>query len=169
MRILVLSDSHSGLSFMRLCIKKFKPQAVVHLGDFYEDGQTMQEENPHISFHLVAGNCDWNRYDLSVREMLCYDVGGVRMFMVHGHRHQVKSGLGALLADACRYNAEVVLYGHTHRSHCEQLPDGVWVMNPGSCAVFGGSAGLIETENGKITVCRIITQTDLEDHYDTYY
>lgn len=169
MRILVFSDSHSGLSFMRLCLKKYRPQAVIHLGDFYEDGQVILEENPHIPVHLIAGNCDRNRCPISARTMLCYPVGGVKMFMVHGHEHHVKSGLGALLADARRYEAQIALYGHTHQKFCTQLEDGMWVLNPGTCAVFGGSAGVIETADGKITVCKIITQTDLEDHYDTDY
>ena len=37
-RILVLSDSHSGNSFMRWCVDTVKPDAIVHLGDYYEDG-----------------------------------------------------------------------------------------------------------------------------------
>ena len=36
MKILVLSDSHSTLSFMRLCIQSLCPDAVVHLGDHYQ-------------------------------------------------------------------------------------------------------------------------------------
>ena len=42
MKILVLSDSHSALSFMRRCIGAVRPDAVVHLGDYYEDAQTMK-------------------------------------------------------------------------------------------------------------------------------
>ena len=57
MKILVLSDSHAALSFMRLCIEKIKPDAVVHLGDFYNDGEAMAEEYSHIPFHQVPGNC----------------------------------------------------------------------------------------------------------------
>ena len=43
MNILVLSDSHSALSFMRRCLESVKPDAVVHLGDYFEDAQAMQE------------------------------------------------------------------------------------------------------------------------------
>lgn len=164
--ILVFSDSHSGLSMMRRCMEKFKPQAVIHLGDFYEDAEAIQDDYRHIPFHIVAGNCDRNRCPLSAREMLCYPVGGVMMFMAHGHNHKVKMGLGALLNDARRYGAQIALFGHTHQACCVQEEDGLVVMNPGTCAVFGGSAGLIETDGKKITACRIITQADLEDHYD---
>ena len=53
MKILVLSDSHSGMSFMRECINKVRPNALIHLGDHYDDGQTIQEEFPHLMVYQV--------------------------------------------------------------------------------------------------------------------
>ena len=38
MKILVLSDSHSALQFMRQCVESVKPDAIIHLGDFFDDG-----------------------------------------------------------------------------------------------------------------------------------
>ena len=38
MTILVLSDSHSTLRFMRLCVEKIQPDALIHLGDYFDDG-----------------------------------------------------------------------------------------------------------------------------------
>lgn len=163
MKILVLSDSHSALRFMRDCIRIVKPNAVVHLGDHYDDGQALAEENRHLCFHQVPGNCDRYRCPMNTPQVLCYPIGGVRLFMTHGHNHHVKSGIGALLADARRNGAQAVLYGHTHRAECYQEPDGLWVLNPGSCGAYSGSAGVIEIENGAITACRIITQADLEE------
>ena len=66
MKILVLSDSHAGLRFMRCAIDAVRPDAVVHLGDYYGDSQTMEEEYPHIRFHMVPGNCDRYRLDRPV-------------------------------------------------------------------------------------------------------
>ena len=163
MKILVLSDSHSGLSFMRRCIRAVKPNAVVHLGDHYDDGQAIAEENPHIPMHRVPGNCDQYRMLRYEPEVLCYEVLGVRLYMTHGHKHRVKSGLYALLADARAANAQAALYGHTHIADCHLEEDGLWVLNPGCCGSAGGSAGLIETENGTITACRILQQEDLEE------
>lgn len=163
MRILILSDSHAGLSFMRRCVEKVKPDAVVHLGDYYDDGQTLAEENPHLVVHQVPGNCDRNRCRLNTAEILNYPIGGVRFYMTHGHRHFVKSGIGGLLADARRAGAQVVLYGHTHCADCHQQPDGLWVLNPGSCGSYSGTAGIIEFQNETITACRIICQADLEE------
>lgn len=163
MRILVLSDSHAGLSFMRKCVEVVKPEAIVHLGDYYDDGCVLAEENPYIVVHQVPGNCDRYRCPGTALEILCYDVGGVRCYMTHGHKHRVKSGIGGLLSDARRWGAKVVLYGHTHKADCHQEQDGLWVLNPGSCGSWGGSAGLLETENGMVTVCKILTQIQLEE------
>lgn len=163
MTILVFSDSHAALRFMRQYIEKIHPQAVIHLGDYYDDAESLQEDYRNIQFHIVPGNCDRDRCPISARELLCYPVGGVRLLMTHGHNHHVKSGIGALLADARRYEAKAALYGHTHQVDCHQEEDGLWVLNPGSCGYGGGNAGLIETDGEKITACRILTRADLEE------
>lgn len=163
MTILVLSDSHAALSFMRRCVDRIKPQTIIHLGDLYDDAEALREDYSHIPFHMVPGNCDRYRCPMGVQEVLCYGVGGVKLFMTHGHRHQVKSGIGALTADARRYGAQAALYGHTHIADCHQEQDGLWVLNPGTCGHYGGSAGVIETDGEKITACRIITGANLEE------
>ncbi len=163
LKILVLSDSHSALSFMKRCVDIIKPDAVVHLGDYYEDAEALREAYPHIPFHIVPGNCDRYHCPLNARETLCYPVFGVMLFMTHGHNHRVKSGIGALTADARRLGAKAALYGHTHVADCHREEDGLWVLNPGTCGYFGGSAGLIETQAESITACRIIRQAELEE------
>ena len=60
-------------------------------------------------------------------------------------------------------HAQAALYGHTHVAQCYQDEDGMWIMNPGSSGYGGGSAGLIEAENGKILSCRIISPENLEE------
>lgn len=164
MKILVLSDSHSALSFMRLCISCVKPDAIVHLGDHYDDAEVIGEEFPQIRMYQVPGNCDRYRCPPTVAEILILPVCGVPLYMTHGHRHQVKMYLGALLRDARASKAAAALYGHTHVPDCHQEPDGLWVLNPGSCGYYGGTAGLIETENGNILRCRILRQEDLEEY-----
>lgn len=161
MKILVLSDSHSALQFMRCAVNALRPDAVVHLGDHYDDGQTIAEEFPHIRFHLVPGNCDRYRMMMTQPQILCYDVCGARLYMTHGHLHSVKASLFRLLSDAHNAGAQAALYGHTHIADCHR--DGeLWVLNPGSCGYGGGSAGLIEVENGKILSCRIVHHDELE-------
>lgn len=163
MKILVLSDSHSGLRFMYQCMRILKPDAVVHLGDYFDDGETLKEDHPKVPFYQVPGNCDRYRCPPGVPEILVDRVLGVDLYMTHGHKHNVKLFLGALLRDARACKVQAVLYGHTHVADCRQEEDGLWVLNPGSCGYGGGSCGLIETEQGKIRSCRILRQEDLEE------
>lgn len=164
MKILVLSDSHSAMRFMRQAMQAVKPDAVIHLGDYYDDGQTLREEYPHIVFHTVPGNCDQFRCPPNVAQTLCYCIGGVKLYMTHGHLHGVKSGPYRLTKDARAQNAQAALYGHTHQSDCHQEEDGLWVLNPGSCGHAGGSVGIIETKDNIISSCQILRQEDLEEY-----
>lgn len=163
MKILVLSDSHSALSFMFRCAETIKPDAMIHLGDYFDDAAALAEEYPQISFYRVPGNCDRYRCMPGQPEILIPRIGGVNFYLTHGHRHNVKFTDGLLLRDARSSGVDAVLYGHTHEAECRREEDGLWVMNPGSCGYYGGSAGLIEIENKKIVSCRILRQSDLEE------
>ena len=81
--------------------------------------------------------------------------------MTHGHEHHVKQTRLRLLSDARSMGAAAALYGHTHVPDCHCLEDGMWVLNPGSCGSWGGSAGIIETEGGLIRSCRLMTVEEL--------
>ena len=163
MKILVLSDSHSALSFMRACMDSVKPDAVIHLGDYFDDAETIREEYPHIPMLNVPGNCDRYRCPPGQPEILIRSVYGVILYMTHGHRHNVKLTRGLLLRDARASKAAAALYGHTHEADCTLEGDGLWVLNPGSCGYGGGSAGLMEIYDGKIRSCRILRYSDLEE------
>lgn len=162
MKILVLSDSHSALRFMRACIETIKPDWIIHLGDFYEDGQVMAQEYPEIPMVQVPGNCDRYRMVNGEPEILVTRIDGVNLYLTHGHLHGVKMTLGNLLREAGKCGVQAVLYGHTHIADCHQEKDGLWVLNPGSCNYSGGSVGLMETKDGKILSCRILERDDLE-------
>ena len=162
MKILVLSDSHASLHLMRSAVKAIKPNAIIHLGDYFDDGEVIREENPQIAFHSVPGNCDKYRMYQPRPEVLSYPVCGVRLYMTHGHNHRVKQGLFCLLQDAKAANAQAVLFGHTHTPVCENRV-GMWILNPGSCGHGGGTVGLMDVENGEILNCRILRQEDWEE------
>lgn len=162
MKILVLSDSHGALRLMRNAIEKLKPDTVIHLGDFYDDIMTVAEDYPQLVFHCVPGNCDQFRVRPDVPRTLCYPVGGVWLYMTHGHLQGVKSGLRRLTDEGRNSHAQAVLYGHTHCPDCHQEADGLWVLNPGSCGHSGGTVALIETNDGAISNCKLIAVADLE-------
>lgn len=160
MKILVLSDSHSAISFMRSCVEAVKPDALIHLGDHYDDGETLKELYPHIPLYQVPGNCDRYRTPPGVPEILVTRILGVDLYLTHGHRHNVKMYTGKLIRDAQACNVQAVLYGHTHQPDCYQEDD-LWVLNPGSCGYYGGTAAIMEVVGGEILDCRIIDQQDL--------
>ncbi len=161
MKLLVLSDSHAARRFMKDAIEKLKPDAVIHLGDFYDDAQVLAQDYPYLVFHTVPGNCDQFRVCRDVAQTLCYSVGGVRLYMTHGHLHGVKSGTHRLALDGRKAGAQAVLYGHTHAPDCRKEDD-LWIFNPGSCGHAGGTVGIIETNNGQIISCQIIKLWELE-------
>ncbi|MCD7859290.1 MAG: metallophosphoesterase family protein [Firmicutes bacterium] len=146
---------------MRMAIRAVRPDAVVHLGDYYDDGEEMASEFPQVVFHLVGGNCDRFRSYRVIPERLCYPVCGAKLLMVHGHNHHVKSGLWSLLEDARASGVQAVLYGHTHSADCHREEDGLWVLNPGACGSSGGSVGVVEVLNGEISSCCVLYAQDL--------
>lgn len=162
MKILVFSDSHGTPYLMREAMEKVKPNAVIHLGDHYTDGQALEEEYPQLAFYQVPGNCDGYWCNSMVPQVLCCKVCGVLLYMTHGHIHRVKESMYSLLQDARASNAQAVLYGHTHEPDC-RFEDDIWIFNPGSCGNGGKTCGLIEVENGKIVNCRIIRRQELEE------
>lgn len=163
MKILILSDSHASLRFMRQCCEKVKPQVMIHLGDYYDDGQTIAEEFPSITVYQVPGNCDKYRAPIGAPEILIQGIGGVKFYLTHGHRHHVKMTRISLLRDARAVGAAVVLYGHTHEVACHREEDGLWVINPGSCGYGGGKAGIMEVENGTIQAVYLIDEVSLTE------
>ena len=163
MKILVLSDSHSSLRFMFSCLEQIVPDVVIHWGDYFDDGAALREAFPGIRLYQVPGNCDRYRCPPGQPEILVERILGVNLYMTHGHCHNVKLTLTRLLQDARSCRADAVLYGHTHQPDCRQEPDGMWILNPGSCGYGGRTAGLIEVESGKIVSCRILRQEDLEE------
>ena len=163
MKLLVFSDSHSTHSLMKRFVEKIKPNMIAHLGDYYDDGEALAEEFPHIRLYQVPGNCDRYRTPLGAHEILILPVLGVKLYMTHGHRHNVKYHIGSLVADARASGAAAALYGHTHIADCHREEDGLWVLNPGSAGSYGGGAGILEVENGEIISCYLIGQQELEE------
>lgn len=162
MKILVLSDSHSAMEFMHQCIDYVRPDAVIHLGDHYRDGKAMAEEYPHIPFYLVPGNCDRFCYDVADPDIRVIVLGGVRMYLTHGHRHGVKSGLWSLKRDAFLAETQVALFGHTH-SPCCVFEDGLWLINPGSCGAYGSTAAVLTLRSGSLLDCHILSQSEVKE------
>ena len=150
MRLLVISDSHRKGNIVEDIIQK-EPTArhIFFLGDNTSDIEDFQYLYRDREFHICSGNCDF------VKEFPLYDIisiAGHNIFYTHGHEFSVKSSTGVLLQKAKNLGCDIVLYGHTHISLI-QYEDGVYVVNPGSCAQSRSgpcSYAVIDIENGGI-------------------
>lgn len=159
-KILVLSDSHSALNFMFSAVNSTEPDAIIHLGDYYDDGETLAAEYPDIPFYQVPGNCDCFRCNPRIPQILVEEIFGVRFYLTHGHRHDVKLTTKRLIQDAADCGVQAVLYGHTHIPDC-RFENDMWILNPGTCGYGDRTGALIKIQDGAILSCQIIHQEDL--------
>lgn len=142
MKILVFSDSHGAMHYMDKAIEAEAPDHLIHLGDYVRDSQQLQRRYPHIPLHFVAGNCDYGAPSPTEQSIT---LDGIRLFLTHGHRYQVKYMYLRAVYAALEDNAQILLFGHTHRAECFQ-EKGLWAMNPG--AAKSGSYGVITVSDG---------------------
>lgn len=100
-------------------------ELILHAGDV--GGDDILDELALIApVHAVAGNCDDVR-DPRLHDRLERTFGNVRVHVSHGHE------LGAPTPErlVAAYDADVIVYGHTHRSRIERI-GGRLVVNPGA-------------------------------------
>ena len=150
MKIAVFSDSHNYTENMLKAIESFKPDHIIHLGDKVEDADLVSEHYMYLPMLNVSGNCD---YAPTVPDSRLVELGGVRIFMAHGHRHGVKLGLDAFLNSVCCSGAQLGLFGHTHIPLLREY-DGIQLLNPGACGYSRPTYGQIIIDNGKAS-CKI--------------
>ena len=112
LKILVLSDSHRAIGAMYDAAMLEDPDAIMHLGDHVSDAEELSYALDLIDFYMVRGNCD---FGAQAPETILTELGGVRLFLTHGHLFGVKSGMSRLKLEADRVGANIALFGHTHR------------------------------------------------------
>ncbi|MBR2460758.1 MAG: metallophosphoesterase [Clostridia bacterium] len=171
-KIVVFSDSHGEHTDMKYILDRVHGDAdyVLHLGDGAADVERLSANYPRIGFVNVRGNCDWGFGSNVADIQRTLDIDGVRIFMCHGHKHDVVCGdMTVLAASARANNADIALFGHTHYSEIlgvkrsDSEEDGeIRIMNPGSItrprggAIKGKSYGLIiidEKGDFQVSLC----------------
>lgn len=157
MKILVFSDSHMYLDYMIACTRRIKPDALIHLGDYFDDAMALTAEFPKIPVYAVPGNCDQYKFGGNNESIKIVELDGVRFYLTHGHKHGVKYDLHKLKLDARRAGAAAVLFGHTHEQ-LREFENDLWIINPGSCGAYTAGAALIETKDNKISHCVLMTR-----------
>lgn len=119
----LISDTH-GLVRPDVFAALAGVERILHAGDV-GDG-VLDELRTIAPVHAVRGNTD-PVDDPDLPEAIDEEIDGVRVHVSHGHE------LGSptprrLLA---RYDADVIVYGHTHRQQIVEA-EGRWVVNPGA-------------------------------------
>ena len=129
---------------MYRAIDQQQPDQVIHLGDLMEDAEELAWAYPKLPVCMVPGNCDgWTAVPTKKQITL----GGKSILLSHGHLWGVKSGYDTAFAEARAVRADILLFGHTHRTLCQQLEDGLWALNPGTSR---STYGLIQLEEDGI-------------------
>ncbi|MCT8137467.1 metallophosphoesterase [Anaerobacillus sp. CMMVII] len=127
MKLLIISDSHGLQDELFGVFDRHAKEVdkIIHCGD------SELSKDAFISYDnllIVRGNCD---YDASFNDEINTDVMGLKIFLVHGHLHNVKSSAVNLSYRAEELNAKLVCYGHTHVAISFQ-ENGIIYINPGS-------------------------------------
>jgi putative phosphoesterase len=124
LRIGLISDTH-GLLRPDVHRALAGVSMILHAGDVCGD-EILDELNLIAPTQAVYGNCDepWNA---RLVERLDLETGGVRIHVSHGH----ELGRPKPSAVAAAYDADVCVYGHTHKQVIERV-DGRLIVNPGA-------------------------------------
>lgn len=128
MKLLVLSDSHGNLANMVAAVEQEAPDLMIHLGDGWRDAQELHCAYPSIPLEQVPGNCD---FCLGEAQERLLKVAGYHIFICHGHTRGVKQGYRGAFEAAWGWEADLLLFGHTHRADSGEVNGLTW-MNPGS-------------------------------------
>ena len=153
MKISVFSDSHGHADNMLLAIEQNAPDMIIHLGDGGSDIAKIEKQFPKIPLRAVRGNCDLSS---ELPETALFSVGGVKIFITHGHIYGVKRTLLPLIDEAAGRGADIVMFGHTHIAKYS-MAGGLYVLNPGACGhSISASYAEVEISDKREIFCRIL-------------
>jgi len=151
LELLIFSDSHGKADAMKEVLSRqvTRPDGVLFAGDGLRDAELLESEIP---WYMVKGNCDW--FGGERPDEIVMALGGHTLLLTHGHRYSVKGGLGALLRHAVEVEADVVVFGHTHRQELRIVDAGeqvgaqvlqkpIYLFNPGSIGSSEQSFGTL--------------------------
>lgn len=150
MKVLVFSDSHGRMLEVYDAVERECPDAVIHLGDCYEDACDLRRSYPDTPVYAVLGNNDWGG-DAPDRSVITLD--GVRIYLTHGHRDGVSfCAPGKVPVRAQQQDCCLALFGHTHIAY-RAVHGTVEVLNPGSISLprrGPASYAVLELESGQV-------------------
>ena len=128
-------------------------ELIVHSGDV--GGSEILDELRLIApVRAVFGNTD-PRGEAGLTEEVVFSIDGIRVHVSHGH--EVGSPTPARLA--ARYDADVVVFGHTHRPLVSRLGKQLFV-NPGAA---GPKRFNLAPSVGRLTIARGTAEVEIVD------
>lgn len=148
-RLLVVSDSHGDIPSLMRAVELHKEADVVFfLGDGQHDflSECVSRFLMDKKVTAVKGNCDMYS-ELPAEELV--PLAGHRILALHGHTRGAKYGLGAMQTAAEEeYNADIVLYGHTHNQRHDYV-NGIHYLCPGT--IHRGEYAMVDiTDKGEV-------------------
>jgi putative phosphoesterase len=143
----LISDTH-GLVRPEVFAALEGVELILHAGDV---GDGVLEELAAIApVYAVCGNTDPND-DPRLASSIERTIGGVRIHVSHGHE------LGSPTPERllAKYDAQVIVYGHTHQQKVVEA-DGRLVVNPGAAGPrrfkLRPSVGVLLIDRGETSV-----------------
>lgn len=130
MKIMIVSDTHKSHRNLERALGENRDiDMLIHLGDV-EGAEDYIEALVDCPVHMVSGNNDFFS-DLPAEEV--FMIGAHRVFITHGHYYGIVIGEERLEKAARDREADIVMYGHTHRPFFKE-EEGLTILNPGSIA-----------------------------------
>ncbi|MCR5477734.1 MAG: metallophosphoesterase [Lachnospiraceae bacterium] len=127
MKVIIVSDTHGHNANFHRVLELHTPDAIVHCGDV-EGGEQEIWDSVKCPLYMVAGN---NDYFSSLPRELDFTLGGYRVWLTHGHHYYVSMSPEYIRQEAALRDAQIVMYGHTHKPEVSYGRD-VISVNPGS-------------------------------------
>ncbi|MEZ4455659.1 MAG: metallophosphoesterase family protein [Gemmatimonadales bacterium] len=158
LRLGIIADTH-GLLRPEVFEAFQGVDRILHAGDVGPEA-LLDELGAIAPVTAVWGNTDDFPLRHRLPEIVETEIEGFRFLLLHGH--QLGSPTPAS-ATAAYPEAEVIVYGHTHRPLLEVVDQVVTVMNPGGAGrrrfEFPASVGIMELEPGIPPRARLVPLT----------
>lgn len=162
MRLGIISDTH-GLLRPEVFDVFADVDRILHAGDIGSP-ELLTELEAIAPVTAVWGNTDGFDLRRLVPEVVETEIDGFRFLLVHGHQ------LGSPTPDGLNRRwpeAEVIVYGHTHRPLLTIVDQVVTVMNPGGAGHrrfdLPASVGIMELEPGIPPRARLVPLTAADE------
>jgi len=162
MRLGIISDTH-GLLRPEVFDVFAEVDLILHAGDV-GPAELLAELETIAPVHAVWGNTDGFDIRRLVPEVIEIRIEGFDFVVVHGHQ------LGSPTPEALHSrwpDAEIIIYGHTHRPLLVTVDLVVTVMNPGGAGArrfdLPASVGIMELEPGIPPRARLVPLTGMDE------